>query len=138
LKIFIVSAVAAIVWLTLQAAPVFAQSCIELGTCQVQVKEDSQGNAYFDVLTWLMFPLEQTFSVWLLVIVWGMIIFYIWIRTGSPLYAGFVGVIISSSLTASSTLLESLAPAMQMATILLACSFGLVLYAVFRRGASGQ
>lgn len=113
--------------------PVYAQTCFELANCELQTKTDEKGNVWIDVIGFFTAPLEMAFGQWIFVVVWGMIIIFIWIRTGNALYAGFIGIIISSSLTAGSSVLESLAPAMQMATILLACSFGLVLYAVYRR-----
>lgn len=122
MKLGIVSAL----FLTIPAlfVPAYAQSCFETATCTVDPA---------DPLTFLIQPLTMSMGDWIFIAVWGMIIGFIWIRTGNALYAGFIGIIISSSLTAGSTVLTSLAPAMQMAMIMLACSFGLVLYSVFRR-----
>lgn len=100
--------------------PAFAQTCIEAGTC-----------TFTNPLNFLIQPFLIMFGDWFYLIVWGLIIGIIHLRSNNPMLTGFVGIIVVTSLMGENLLNQS-DDAIPILITLAGASIGFIAYALVR------
>ncbi len=73
----------------------------------------------------LVKPFEAIFGEWFMVIIWGLILGILWLRTQNIMLVGIVGIIVSTTIT---TFYE---PARAIGWFLMAIAIGVTLYQLF-------
>lgn len=98
-------------------------SCIELANCAMTANP----------LDWLLLPLQQTFGDWMYIIIWGIIIGPLYMRSGHPLMVAVIGVFLMIGLLSTTTIATTLSDAVFYGFLLVIPAFGLVGYSVYKR-----
>lgn len=102
---------------------VFAQNCMELGTCTI--------DSLFD---FALVPWTLSVGDWIYIIVWGLIVGIIYMRAENPLSAGIVGLLLAATFTSATfaTEFQVWQNAIRLGLILFAVALAFMLFTLFR------